>query len=156
MTPIYGINQLIKALQIKNHDGASRVKKSEPITKEARLDSLDLSEVALSFHNLQVKFDSIPDVRHEKVADVKDKVKEGYYNRREVVEEVAKAIIKTKISGDFEIARKVIAKTKGQTDVKTDNVERARQRVEDDFYFTDRVKSVIAQKLSYILNRNAT
>lgn len=66
-------------------------------TGHAKLDTVDISKEARNLEqtveNLKTSVNEIPDVREAKVAEVKTRLKDGFYDRPEVIEEVAKKVI---------------------------------------------------------------
>ena len=74
--------------QIKAGKGKSPV--------HTKLDTVDISKEARnleqSVENLKTVVSEIPDVRDAKVEEVRAKLKDGFYDRPEVIEEVAKKL----------------------------------------------------------------
>ena len=62
-----------------------------------KLDTVDISKEARnleqSVENLKTVVSEIPDVRDAKMEEVRAKLKDGFYDRPEVIEEVAKKVI---------------------------------------------------------------
>ena len=63
----------------------------------AKLDTVDISKEARNLEqtvgNLKTVVSEIPDVRDAKVEEVRAKLKDGFYDRPEVIEEVASKVI---------------------------------------------------------------
>ena len=63
----------------------------------AKLDTVDISKEARNLEqtvgNLKTVVSEIPDVRDAKVVEVRAKLKDGFYDRPEVIEEVANKVI---------------------------------------------------------------
>lgn len=66
-------------------------------TAHAKLDTVDISKEARNLEqtveNLKTVVREIPDVRDAKVEEVRAKLKDGFYDRPEVIEEVANKVI---------------------------------------------------------------
>lgn len=76
-------------LRIKNN------KEDQP--EDEKNDSIDISKEARKLEeritDLKKLANEIPNVRHEKMEEVKQKIKEGYYDRPEVILQTAEKII---------------------------------------------------------------
>jgi negative regulator of flagellin synthesis FlgM len=66
-------------------------------TAHAKLDTVDISKEARNLEqtveNLKTVVREIPEVRDAKVEEVRAKLKDGFYDRPEVIEEVANKVI---------------------------------------------------------------
>ncbi|MBI2471710.1 MAG: flagellar biosynthesis anti-sigma factor FlgM [Planctomycetes bacterium] len=62
-----------------------------------KLDTVDISKEARNLEqtveNLKIAVREIPDVRDAKVEEVRAKLKDGFYDRQEVIEDVANKVI---------------------------------------------------------------
>lgn len=64
---------------------------------QAKFDSVDISKEARKLEqtiaNLKTSVKEMPDVREAKMEEVKAKLKEGFYDKPEVIEQVAKKVL---------------------------------------------------------------
>ncbi|MEP9412231.1 MAG: flagellar biosynthesis anti-sigma factor FlgM [Candidatus Brocadia sp.] len=78
-----------------NHLQAGKVEKEDRLVDE-KFDSVDISKEARdlkkSIKNLKSGVGEIPDVRAAKLEEVKAKLENGFYDRPEVIEQVAKKV----------------------------------------------------------------
>ncbi|MBW7897140.1 Anti-sigma-28 factor, FlgM [Candidatus Brocadiaceae bacterium B188] len=81
-----------------NEENQLRIKtKKEYRPEDEKNDSIDISkearELEQTITNLKQLANEIPDVRHEKIEEVKQKIKDGFYDRPEVIFQTAGKIM---------------------------------------------------------------
>ncbi|HHT9138786.1 MAG TPA: flagellar biosynthesis anti-sigma factor FlgM [Candidatus Wunengus sp. YC60] len=78
-----------------NQSQAKAEKGKRPV--HTKLDTVDISKEARNLEqtveNLKTVVSEIPDVRDAKVEEVRAKLKDGFYDRQEVIEDVANKVI---------------------------------------------------------------
>lgn len=71
--------------------------KKEELSEDVKTDSVDISKEARSLEqtiaNLKTRMNEMPDVRVAKMKEVSAKLQDGFYDRPEVIEQVAEKII---------------------------------------------------------------
>ena len=99
------IDDILKTSLHPNVANTTRIEANQPHTKtekdgrfvQAKFDSVDISKEARKLEqtimSLKTGVKEMPDVRAAKTEEIKAKLKGGFYDRPEVIEQVAKKII---------------------------------------------------------------
>lgn len=81
---------------VEGNQSNIKMKKEERSVDE-KIDSVDISKEARNLErtiaNLKIRMDEMPDVRVAKMEEVRAKLRDGFYDRPEVIEQVAEKVI---------------------------------------------------------------
>ncbi|MCZ6632062.1 MAG: flagellar biosynthesis anti-sigma factor FlgM [bacterium] len=117
-------------------------------------DVVEISDTArtLGAHGVvQVDQKSAQGVRQAKVEAVKERVKSGYYDRPEIRQAIADAVLNSglmeTVAQEIQLAREAKVEFQEVPDVREDRVALAKKRVEMGFYDSGGVKTQIAENL---------
>ena len=99
----------------------------------------------------QADLNSAQEVRQAKVEAAKERVKSGYYDRPEIRQAIADAVLNAgvveTVAREIQQAREARAEVQNISDVREDRVALAKERVETGFYDSIGVKTQIAENL---------
>jgi flagellar biosynthesis anti-sigma factor FlgM len=122
--------------------------KQRPSAARSGSDVVQISDRARTLKSQQetaaAALGETPDVRQARVAQVKARVAEGYYDRPEVRQAVADSILNsgtmTEVAAEKRQANTAKASLASTPDVRQDQVAQAKQRVASGFYDTPEVR----------------
>jgi len=96
---ISGILSHLNVDQIKKADASKKAgtAAAKKVEKDASIISSDgkrLSETAADINTVRAQTDAQPEIRVEKVEEVKEKIKNGFYNSEAFIDQLAEKIMK--------------------------------------------------------------
>ena len=96
--------------------------------------------------------DAVSDVRQARIDAVRQRVAEGYYDRPEVLEAIADAVLDSGLVDDVRNEARQVStarqEIKNVPDVRPDRVDQARRRVATGFYDLQATRDEIGRRLS--------
>jgi anti-sigma28 factor (negative regulator of flagellin synthesis) len=115
-------------------------------------DVVEISNAARSLGTqLSTELNSVSDVRQTRVEAVRQRVSSGYYDKPEVREAIADAVLNAgvidAVAQEVQDVRNAKQELKHVSDVREDRVEQARKRVETGFYDSAGVRAQVANSL---------
>jgi flagellar biosynthesis anti-sigma factor FlgM len=97
---INAVTQSLNA-ELRKVDNAKKADKDQKAAKASSADRSEfssnaqrLSETKASFETINASVAAQPDVRSEKIAEVKQKIESGYYNSEEFIDKLADKLMK--------------------------------------------------------------
>jgi negative regulator of flagellin synthesis FlgM len=98
ITPKDSVNIDAYVNQVQDKDKVDATSE-QPEKQQAKADTVVLSDTAKKVNEAQNQLESIPDIREDKVAELKEQIENGTYNMDE--EEIAGKIIKDALLNDL-------------------------------------------------------
>ena len=98
ITPKDTVNIEAYVNQVQNKDKADAASE-QPETQQAKADTVALSNTAQKIQEAQKQLEAIPDVREDKVAQLKEQIENGTYEIDE--EKIADKILKDSLFNDL-------------------------------------------------------
>ena len=137
-------------------------KRSEEVRKRRQApkagDTVEISKQARTLGSSNITPDdlgAISDVRQARIDAVRQRVAEGFYDRPEVREAVADAVLDSGLVNDVrDVARRVSTarqEINNVPDVRSDSVDQARRRIATGFYDLQATQDEIGRRLTEIL-----
>jgi anti-sigma28 factor (negative regulator of flagellin synthesis) len=149
------IKQAAPAQPVQKTD-AERGSKNQSARSTA--DEVSISTSARSLHLQQKQVDkaeeamgNTPAVRADRIEAVTRRIAEGYYNRPEVIDKIAGAVVQSGVLDDALQARTAVTTVLKQidrtADVRQDRVEKARQNIQAGVYNRPEVIEKVAEEI---------
>jgi anti-sigma28 factor (negative regulator of flagellin synthesis) len=143
--------------ELRGHEAPE--KRSEEVRKRRQApkagDVVEISTKARTLGSSNITpadVDAVSDVRQTRIDAVRQRVSEGFYDRPEVREAIANAVLDSGlVNGVRDEARQVNTarqEIKDVPDVRSDHVDQARQRVATGFYDLQTTRDEIGRRLS--------
>ncbi|HAA75292.1 TPA: hypothetical protein DCE37_09250 [Candidatus Latescibacteria bacterium] len=134
-------------------------KRNEEVRKRRRApkagDVVEISNQARSLNVSKIKVadvDAAPDVRQARIDAVRQRVAEGFYDRPEVREAIADAVLDSGLVDDVRSEAKQVKQAREDIqnvpDVREDHVEQAKRRIATGFYDLQTTQNEIGRRLS--------
>jgi len=143
---IDGLSQPQRSSQTSQRGDAARGKKDSGRAGDV-VEISHAQEVA----DLSAAAKAAPDQLNPRIQEVRDRVQSGYYNSREVQEQVADALLETdglrEVVADAAQAQLARQKLEQIPDTRPEEVDRARQRVGSGFYDDAKVRQDTADRV---------
>jgi negative regulator of flagellin synthesis FlgM len=98
ITPKDSVNIDAYVNQVQDKDNVDATSE-QPEKQQSKADTVVLSDTAKKVHEAQNQLESIPDIREDKVAELKEQIENGTYNMDE--EKIAGKIIKDALLNDL-------------------------------------------------------
>ena len=122
----------------KTSSGADQVEISKDAQRLRQRDSL--------IQELRASLEKIPEVREEKVRAVEERVTADHYEKREVLERLAEALLEG--SGDFETSHaQDSGASQDKSDIRFDLIEQAQDRIAQGYYDREDILETLVQIL---------
>lgn len=145
---IDGVPNQPKVTQTNQRNDAARAKKAGAGRGS---DVVDISQNALEVSELTETAKTVPDGLNPRLGEIRGKVQSGYYNKREVIEEVAGSVMESsgmrEVVGEITEVRSAQKSLAEVPDTRADVVKEAQQRVAAKFYDEPQVRADTAQGL---------
>ncbi|MEE2753916.1 MAG: flagellar biosynthesis anti-sigma factor FlgM [Candidatus Latescibacterota bacterium] len=137
-------------------------KRSEEVRKRRQApkagDVVEISKQARTLGSSNITpsdIEAVSDVRQARIDAVRQRVAEGFYDRPEVREAIADAVLDSGLVNDVRDAAHQVSmarqEIKNVPDVRPDRVDQARQRIATGFYDLQATQDEIGRRLSEIL-----
>ena len=144
---IKGLSQPPKTSQAEHRNVATNVKKNS-----SRVDDVvEISHNAQEVADLSAAAKAAPDKLNPRIQEIRERVESGYYNSREVQEQIADAILDAESLQEVvaDITHVQLAKKELEqiSEVRTEEVAKARQRVGSGFYDSEQVRRDTADRV---------
>ena len=114
-------------------------------------DTVEISQSAQEVADLRALAKAAPEELNPRIQEIRGRVESGYYNSREVREQVADALLQSdglrEVVSDISQAQAAKQKLAQVPDTRTDEVDKARQRVGSGFYDSDQVRQATAERI---------
>jgi len=122
-----------------------------PKDRSPAADSVEISASVLSVGELNAQAKAAQLESDGRIAEIQSKVRSGYYDSRQVREEIADRLLDSdgmqRAVGDISQARVAKDAVNRIADVRPERVEQARQRASEGFYESGAVRRDIAQRI---------
>jgi len=134
-------------------------KRSEELRKRRQApkagDVVEISKQARSLGSSNITpgdIEAVSDVRQARIDAVRQRVAEGFYDRPEVREAIANAVLDSGLVNDVQDAARKVSmarqEIKNVPDVRSDRVDQARRRIATGFYDLQATQDEIGRRLS--------
>jgi len=87
------VDVIKKMEQERKSSGASKVQRAKD-SSSISSDGKRLNETASDVNTVKTQSEALPEIRADKVQEVKEKIKNGYYNSEEFINNLAEKIMK--------------------------------------------------------------
>ena len=138
-----GLLDAKKKLDSAKHEGVDR---SVSDQVEISRDAQRLKQRDALIEELRTSLERMPEAREEKVREAASRIRSEHYEKREVLEHLADALLEE--PGGSGISEASVSATSGNhPDVRPEKIEQAQERIEQGYYDRDDVIETLVQML---------
>ena len=131
---IDGLSHPPRVSQTNQRNDSARSKKDSAGTA----DTVEISRGTQEVADPTAALKAAPEEMHPRLAEIRDRIESGFYNKREVLEDIANVLIDSSglqdIVSDSSQVRAAMERLAQMPDVRPEAVDQARQRVETQFF----------------------